>query len=615
MSRTASSPGSTSRPTTRRSGPDRPEYEPRGCPRGAAFSWYTYSPTRVRYPYVRGVLLEMYREAKARLGDPVAGVGRHRGRPGPAPALQVGPRQGRPRARQLGRGDRDDRRRTRAHDQAVRPGPGRGVLPDPGDVDGVARRRRPVHVADRRRRCCRSTTGTPTCRSPRRRCSATRPTCPSPGTGGTPAYLIMWGSNIPVTRTPDAHWMAEARYRGQKVIAVSPDYADNVKFADEWLPAAARHRRRAGDGDGPRHAQGVLRRPAGAVLHRLRQAATPTCRSWSRLEPVGDGDVPAGQVPHRRRSRRERPTRRGVQDRPARRATGEPVVPNGSLGFRYGDAGAGRWNLDLGDVDPLLTAAGGPTRRSRCRPAPVRRAGRCGRRAAPRCAGATVAGHLVTTVFDLMLAQYGVAATGLPGEWPTRLRRRRRSRTRRRGRSRSPACPAPKAARIAREFADNAEESRGRSMILMGAGTNHWFHSDTIYRAFLTLTTLTGCQGVNGGGWAHYVGQEKCRPITGWAAARVRPGLVPPAAADDPDRVLVPAHRPVALRPVQRRRARRRRWRRAVRRQAHRRPDRAVGAAWAGCRRTRRSTATRSTSPTRRRGRRTTRSPSTSSTS
>src|SRR5215510_10295883 len=52
-------------------GPDRPEYEPRGCPRGAAFSWYTYSPTRVRYPYVRGVLLDMYREAKARLGDPV----------------------------------------------------------------------------------------------------------------------------------------------------------------------------------------------------------------------------------------------------------------------------------------------------------------------------------------------------------------------------------------------------------------------------------------------------------------------------------------------------------------------------------------------------------------
>jgi nitrate reductase / nitrite oxidoreductase, alpha subunit len=53
-------------------GPDRPEYEPRGCPRGAAFSWYTYSPTRIRYPYARAVLLAAYREAKARLGDPVA---------------------------------------------------------------------------------------------------------------------------------------------------------------------------------------------------------------------------------------------------------------------------------------------------------------------------------------------------------------------------------------------------------------------------------------------------------------------------------------------------------------------------------------------------------------
>src|SRR2546422_5950918 len=31
--------------------------------------------------------------------------------------------------------------------------------------------------------------------------------------------------------------MTEARYRGQKVVVVSPDYADNTKFADEWLPA------------------------------------------------------------------------------------------------------------------------------------------------------------------------------------------------------------------------------------------------------------------------------------------------------------------------------------------------------------------------------------------
>ncbi len=58
---------------------------------------------------------------------------------------------------------------------------------------------------------------------------------PESGDWWDAGYLIMWGSNVPVTRTPDAHWMVEARYRGQKVVAVSPDYADNVKFADEWL--------------------------------------------------------------------------------------------------------------------------------------------------------------------------------------------------------------------------------------------------------------------------------------------------------------------------------------------------------------------------------------------
>jgi nitrate reductase alpha subunit len=55
-------------------------------------------------------------------------------------------------------------------------------------------------------------------------------------------------------------------------------------------------------------------------------------------------------------------------------------------------------------------------------------------------------------------------------------------------------------------------------MIVMGAGTNHWFHADATYRAMLSLVLLCGCQGVNGGGWAHYVGQEKVRPISGWQA-------------------------------------------------------------------------------------------------
>src|SRR5262249_5252823 len=51
-------------------GDGEPDYEPRGCPRGASFSWYVYSPLRVRHPYVRGTLIERWREARARL-EPV----------------------------------------------------------------------------------------------------------------------------------------------------------------------------------------------------------------------------------------------------------------------------------------------------------------------------------------------------------------------------------------------------------------------------------------------------------------------------------------------------------------------------------------------------------------
>ena len=49
-------------------------------------------------------------------------------------------------------------------------------------------------------------------------------------------YIVLWGSNIPQTRTPDAHFLTEARYRGQKVVVVSPDFAGHTKFADHWLP-------------------------------------------------------------------------------------------------------------------------------------------------------------------------------------------------------------------------------------------------------------------------------------------------------------------------------------------------------------------------------------------
>ena len=49
-----------------------PPYEPRGCQRGISFSWYLYSPLRVRYPYMRGALLDLWEDAKLKHGDPVS---------------------------------------------------------------------------------------------------------------------------------------------------------------------------------------------------------------------------------------------------------------------------------------------------------------------------------------------------------------------------------------------------------------------------------------------------------------------------------------------------------------------------------------------------------------
>lgn len=70
--------------------------------------------------------------------------------------------------------------------------------------------------------------------------------------------------------------------------------------------------------------------------------------------------------------------------------------------------------------------------------------------------------------------------------------------------------------RIAREFADNAEKTHGRSMVIVGAGINHWYHMDMTYRGIINMLIFCGCVGQSGGGWAHYVGQEKLRPQTGW---------------------------------------------------------------------------------------------------
>jgi nitrate reductase alpha subunit len=495
-------------------GPDSPEYEPRGCPRGAAFSWYTYSPTRVRFPYVRGVLVEMYREAKARLGDPVA-----------AWADVVGdPVRRRTYQQARGKGghvrvewDEAVEIMAAAHVHTIKEhGPDRviGFSPIPAmSMVSHAVGARFIELLGGVMTSFYDWYADLPVASPQ--VFGDQTDVPESGDWWNATYLLMWGSNVPVTRTPDAHWMAEARYKGQKVVTVSPDYADNTKFADEWMPAQP-------------GTDGAL---AMAMGHVMLKEFFVDRRVPFFVDYVGQyTDLPhlvtlverdGAYVPGKFLTAADLgDTAEGADWKTVLvdGRTGEPVVPQGSLGFRHTESGKGHWNLDLQGVAPQLTAYRDPqgedpvevllprfdtpegTGEVLHRGVPVRR----------------VAGRLVTTVFDLMLAQYGVHRDGLPGSWPTGYDDASQPCT--------PAwqealtsVPAEQCVRVAREMAQNAEQSQGRTMIVLGAGVCQWFHGDATYRAILSLLMLTGSMGRNGGGWAHYVGQEKCRPLTGHA--------------------------------------------------------------------------------------------------
>ncbi len=242
-----------------------------------------------------------------------AGLGGHRGRPGEGTPVQVRARARRAGPRHLGRGDRTGRGRARAHDQALRPGPRRRVLADPRDVDGLARLGRAVRLAARRgdavllRLVRGPARGLPAgVRRPDRRAGVRRlvgrrlpghvgfqrPGHPHPGRA--------LDDRGPLPRPEGGR--GGAGLRGQR----------EVRRRVAARPA--RHRRRAGHGDGPRHPAGVLRRPAGPVLHRLRQAlhrpAVPGPAGRSTGTPTGPGSSsprPTSSPRRTPRTRRSRP--------------------------------------------------------------------------------------------------------------------------------------------------------------------------------------------------------------------------------------------------------------------------------------------------------------------
>ena len=581
-------------------GPDSPEYEPRGCPRGAAFSWYTYSPTRVRYPYVRGVLLQMFREAKSQHdGDPVKAWEHIVENPQRAKAYKSARGKG-----GLVRATWDEASEivAAAHVHTIKKyGPDRvaGFSPIPAmSMVSHASGARFVNLIGGSMLSFYDWYADLPVASPQ--VFGDQTDVPESGDWWNAGYLIMWGSNLPVTRTPDAHWMTEARYRGQKVIAVAPDYADNVKFADEWLPA------RPGTDAALAMAMGhvVLKEffvdRHDAVLHRVREdlhrpALPGEARGGGRRRSYTAGKfLTAADL--------ARPTRRGerrLQDRPHRRAhrrAGRPERLPGSP-LRRGRRRA---------VEPrarrrrpaALPARRPPSETGRRADAALRHPRRRGRRparAVSRSAASTVTwSPRCSTCCSRSTAS---AATGLPGEWADGLRRRGVA-VHARLAGGDHRCPGrdrgPDRARVRRERRgvtrplDDRDGGRHQPLVPLRHDLPRVPHADQPDRLPGRQRRRLGALRRAGEG----------PPDHGLHPDRQRARLEPAAAQHDPDRVLVPPHRPVPLRPVRRRHPVRDHRHGPARRASPPPTSSPRAPGWAGCRRTPPSTATRSTSAT-----------------
>ena len=367
---------------------------------------------------------------------------------------------------------------------------------------------------------------------------------PESGDWWNSSYLMIWGTNLPITRTPDAHFMTEARYRGQKVVVVSPDYSDHTKFADDWLAAAP-------------GTDGALAMAMGHVIltefFRDRQVPyfTDYVKSYTdlpflvTLRERGDGYVPdrfltAADLGHAGQGAAHQTV---LLDS----ATGEPFLPNGTLASRFSEAGPGQ-------VEPRPRRAS-----TRCSPSMActrtRSRSTCpaSTRARPRAAASIRRGvpvvrlgeQLVTTVFDLLMAQYAVGRDGLPGQWPASYDDPQPY---------TPAwqeaitsVPAAAAARVAREFARNAELSTGplddrdgrghQPLVPLRPDLPHVLHPDDAVRLPGRERRRLGALRRPGEG----------PPADRLPDAGVRAGLAAADPAHDRHVVLLPAHRSVAV--------------------------------------------------------------------
>ena len=216
-----------------------PPYEPRGCQRGISFSWYQYSPIRVKYPYIRGVLMDLWRKAKETHKDPVE-----------AWTAVVEDEAGRKSFHQA-RGKGGFRRATVGM-RCWRSSPHPPCTPS-RNMDLTASsgfRRFPAmsmlsYAGGSRLMQLLGAVSM----SFYDWYSDLPPASPEVWGEQTDVaesadwfnskFIASVGSNMSMTRTPDVHFAAEARHNGTKLVVFAPDFNQVAKYADWWVPVNA----------------------------------------------------------------------------------------------------------------------------------------------------------------------------------------------------------------------------------------------------------------------------------------------------------------------------------------------------------------------------------------
>ena len=253
--------------------------------------------------------------------------------------------------------------------------------------------------------------------------------------------IVFWGSNVTQTRIPDAHFAFEARYNGAKLVGISPDFNSSCTHVDLFLGIAP--------GTDADLAMGVAR-----ILVEEKLVDVPYVREQT--------DMPLLVVEKTRRFLRE-----------------SDLEEKGSDEVFY-----------------FVDERDGKVKK------------------APGAMGSPVKSIALDGTVPALSGRYTV--TGRDGEKITvvpvfeRLRKVLSGYTLKKV-ARVTGLPPGEIAAFAREMG-----TRKPAMIIHGAGTNHWFHNDLINRSMILLVALTGNTGKNGGGFNHYVGQERIWPEEGF---------------------------------------------------------------------------------------------------